>query len=285
MSGIILLQQRSAVTCACDGASYTADGILRSVVQKAFALPTLNMVVASTGVGGLSAVFGNRLSAMFRSFDDAIANLETCMPDLVEDHFDEHIEGAAFTNFTLYFAGMSETRGPEIYSVFFCEPADRAHWESLATEPGQASPLKLRRIEGLFLNPPLELSDLRAAGVPCHGTESEVLARFGDVDLLHIMEIMRRQQGPLRPGMPSKFWVGGHCLITTVDGEGIRQRVVHRWSDRVGEPIQPDPIDWAAWRGAQTAPIAKPAAPRLASNIAPLSRQQRRAMERAQRTA
>jgi hypothetical protein len=47
--------------------------------------------------------------------------------------------------------------------------------------------------------------------------------------------------------------VGGHCSITTVDRDGIRQHVEHTWSeDRIGELIQPPPIhDWKAWRRAE----------------------------------
>jgi len=53
-------------------------------------------------------------------------------------------------------------------------------------------------------------------------------------------------------------WVGGYCEITTISGDGIEQRVLHRWEeDTVGELISPRPLDFAKWRAAHVP--AKPA--------------------------
>jgi hypothetical protein len=68
--------------------------------------------------------------------------------------------------------------------------------------------------------------------------------------LVHILEIQRRKEAD-----DGNHYVGGLATLTTVTRDGVQQRVVHRWpEDKVGERIEPRPIDWAAWRAARVRP-------------------------------
>ena len=62
--------------------------------------------------------------------------------------------------------------------------------------------------------------------------------------------------------------VGGQAMVTTITRESISQRVIHDWNDEVGKVMKPD---------------FKIVPPKQTTNIVPISRQQRRAMERAAR--
>ncbi|MFZ2652027.1 MAG: hypothetical protein WA210_18165 [Burkholderiaceae bacterium] len=283
MSAIIVLQQRNAIHMAVDGASYTQDGILRSVVQKCFALPTLPMLVAGMGLAGVTAAAADEIAQRFATFDDAVAGLEAFMPEFVSDH-EGHLFSSDSTqnHFTVYFVGLSAKRGLEAYAMFYCDPDHRDYWRSKANGVTSKEPFVLERVAGCTLSPPVTGREMSAAGIPCQGSsEAEILERFTDVDLLHVMEIQRRDKGgPLLPGMDSKFWVGGHCQISTLTGDGtITQRTVHRWPDKIGEPITPETPDWQQWRTRVAASGAREHSP------APLqlTRQQRRALEREQR--
>jgi hypothetical protein len=40
--------------------------------------------------------------------------------------------------------------------------------------------------------------------------------------------------------------VGGHITLTEVSKDGVSQRVVHRWADEPGVPIEPEPFQKSA---------------------------------------
>ena len=52
-------------------------------------------------------------------------------------------------------------------------------------------------------------------------------------------------------------------MLTSIDRNGITQRVVHRWEeDVIGQVVTPKPIhDWKAWREAKLAAKAKAVLP------------------------
>jgi hypothetical protein len=83
-----------------------------------------------------------------------------------------------------------------------------------------------------------------------------------------VLELQRE-----RPGRTGHFVVGGLIELVTIRRDQIESRVLKRWPDLVGEPIEPEPMDWPAWR-------ARRADASVASIPAGLSRLQRERMEK-----
>jgi hypothetical protein len=111
------------------------------------------------------------------------------------------------------------------------------------------------RLQGKINGEPFrELTELPIITIPApdidliKSTGWPVGVDLGEMDpereLLHIAEVQRQQ---VKGG--SRVLVGGQATLTTITKAGLTQRIVHTWpEDKVGEPIQPAPIDWAAWR-------------------------------------
>lgn len=60
-----------------------------------------------------------------------------------------------------------------------------------------------------------------------------------------LVEAQRRK--PASPdageGIAGKHVIGGDLWLSVVDREGVRQGVIRKWGDQIGEPIQPEPLD------------------------------------------
>ena len=106
------------VKVATDAAAYHNDGVVGHFVQKCFAIPTLNMAVYSAGAANALSFVTNEIDSRFRTFDAAMAGIESAVEDLVANG-----DVAAYTrdcprpSFSLSIAGLSESRGPEAWSI------------------------------------------------------------------------------------------------------------------------------------------------------------------------
>lgn len=111
---------------------------------------------------------------------------------------------------------------------------------------GQAAPVAFKLKEEIAAGTPIPPSRLlSAAGWKLADNLDDA---DPEIDLLHLMEVQRHEQ------IEGRYWVGGDALLTSIDRNGVKQRVVHTWDeDRVGAVIEPAPIDWKAWRASRVA--------------------------------
>lgn len=110
-------------------------------------------------------------------------------------------------------------------------------------------------------------TSIMAPAIPAHEIERVKMELGGRMppDMRRIgvplMEAQRRTPGSAEFGCGGAYLVGGHVLETEIARTGVRQTIVHTWNDKVGEKINPFQEE----------------------TVVRLSRQQRRAAERAGR--
>ena len=203
--------------------------------------------------------------------------------------------GQADTRFC--FAGWSKrSEAPRIY-MMMCTTND-SYWQGAANDHNKFGdehtfshePFKLIELDGFTAHPPPAEHPAKCGLSFAVSNADDISdAMNAELDLLHMLEMQRRNKMALRPGMPEAYWVGGLALLTTINESGVTQRVVHRWNeDQIGEPITPASINWQAWRAEKSAKFKKPApALSLVPSVTPIAtemnRQQRRAFEREHR--
>ncbi|MGY4501095.1 hypothetical protein ACVWYH_005026 [Bradyrhizobium sp. GM24.11] len=101
---------------------------------------------------------------------------------------------------------------------------------------------------GLNLHPCPTGVQLFEARFPISLAESDRL--IPEIDLLQLLEVQRRILYRNR----GHHFIGGWALLTSVDQNGASQRRVHAWTeDKVGELIEPQPVDWLRWRSEREA--------------------------------
>lgn len=261
---VLLQPQRKAVHMMVDAAGYDTDGVILTLSQKCFALPTLPAAVSATGVGIAGELLAREIGRQFDTFDELIHGLEDFGREFY-DVYAETISTFPLTDINMTVIGWSVSRrGPEAYSMAMTEPDQDAYikerTEKQKAEFGanaiiQNEPFKRVELDTCTINPPpFKPFDQIAFEIKPGAEGFELMDP--ERDLLHILEAQRRRKFATRPGWPEAHKVGGFALLTSVTQDEVTQKIVHRWSeDRVGELISPVPIpDWAAWRQARRAP-------------------------------
>jgi hypothetical protein len=125
---------------------------------------------------------------------------------------------------------------------------------------GNYQPFRLYQMaEGVGAGPEFTMEDVQAAGITeqmIADAGCELLDRYG----AQLFDIMRNKKGPnpTRPELPEIYGIGGFVELTTVKPDGVTTRTLREWPDVIGEKINP---------------FAVPQ---------PMSRQQKRALDRRQ---
>lgn len=263
MSAILVLRQRNSVHLLVDTAAYTPDGILVSNnFAKCSALPTLNAAIACTGPAPLGPYFANHLPYEFASFDELVERGEEIIPTLFEDFAIKQRDGDALSS--LYIVGWHDAaQRPAAYTMELWTD-ESTRMQQVLSNGEQAAPERFKLTEQILTGTQPDAERVKAAGLRIPVDENDMRP---DLDLLHLMEVQRHEK------IEGAHWVGGKAVLTSIDKQGITQRVLHHWKeDEVGELITPPPINWKAWREARTVGAA---------NIpAGLSRLQRERMEK-----
>jgi hypothetical protein len=238
VTAILVLRQRDAVHLMSDMAAYEQNGILRSVThRKCVAMPEISAAVACTGPAMLGAFFADRLPEMFKSFDDLVKNAEECLPELFQECADDQRNGDA--NSTFYGIGWHRAQDRPVAIAMDL-------WTNGSTRIAQVLANSSNAVERF------KLSEQCAAGTPMPGPDLLAAAGWSmpddennldpEIGLLHMMEIQRHEE------VEGAHWVGGGAFLTSIDRNGVTQRVIHQWrEDKVGEFIAPLPIDYDQW--------------------------------------
>jgi hypothetical protein len=243
MSAAITLRQRESVHLMTDTASYQVpSGILVSVnCLKSIVMPTIRAALACTGPADLGAYFGYHLSNLFSTFDELIGSADRVLPQLFEAFAEDKRNGDATTAMNII--GWHERADrPAAYSIDLWTDDSSKLEKILSNSPNAAAAVanKGKITEQIFAGtvPPRELVD--ASGFVTWDDDERFIP---ELDLLHMLEVCRHEE------VSGKYWVGGKALLTSIDQKGLTQRVVHHWAeDKVGDVIQPAPIDWKQWR-------------------------------------
>jgi hypothetical protein len=237
LTAILVLRQRSSVHLMCDLAAYEKNGILRSIThRKCVAMPEISAAVACTGPAMLGSFFGDRLPEMFKSFDDLVKNGNECLPELFQEYADDERDGDA--NSTFYIIGWHSAQNrPAAYAMDLWTNTSSRIAQVLENSSPAANRERFKLDEQLAAGTPLPGPDLlAAAGWSMPDDENTMNPEIG---LLHLMEIQRHEE------VEGAHWVGGGAFLTSIDRNGVTQRIVHRWrEDKVGEFIKPLPIDY-----------------------------------------
>jgi hypothetical protein len=251
MSAIVILKQPDALYLLTDGASYTADGVVTSIEPKVAVLPDINMAIFTRGPAGSSHL------AMFTWLDE-FASFDEFAADSVE-----HVRKLYFQNeawmrrgghpdLEFFFAGWSELRNrPECYLIRCGYEDSACHYHkkmgSKAGSKYRDKPFQKQPVSDFCFAPGIfEKSDLTATKFPTHLKPKDLTP---EVDMLHVMEMMRRKPCARFDDQPKRITVGGHALLTRIDADGVTQKMLAEYPDAIGEPIQaPAPLDWQRWR-------------------------------------
>lgn len=277
MSAINVVKQRDRIIVATDTASWNMRGVIMGFWPKCYAVPHMPAVLSFRGPSLAVPTFGWALSG-YATFDRMIELIEGEMP-VIHQKFGPSLEECGPTNFDLVISGYSTARNAfENYYMTTFDPSERGCTpdeiaQLIAAGAHFPEKYELEKIDDAIIVLPHILPAVAAdAGLtePFDGKPQEVVLR----ELTVVLELQRRSPF-MFPGTIERFHaVGGSATAAVVTKTGVEQFTFHRWpDDEVGELIQPSPIDWTARRAAVS---QKP-------DVAQMSRQQRRYLERQQR--
>lgn len=245
MSSFLFLRQRDSVHLACDAAAYNGDtGILQAVNEaKCIAIPTLNAAISCVGPGETNALFATHMTQFFQSFDDLVERAAEFFPQTFEMIAEHWRGGDASASLALIGWHERENR-PAAYSMNLWTDAS-SRIENVLEASGKSAESAERFVlkEQVLGGTPLPSRQaIAAAGLQIPDDENDMRP---DIDLLHLMEVQRQAVTE-----NDLHFVGGKCLLTSIDRSGTMQRVIHRWAeDEVGNIVSPVAItDWSAWR-------------------------------------
>lgn len=266
---LVCSKRLNAAFITADAARYEPSGIVSSFTTKVFTMPHWPGATAVRGAAVASHILGDELANAFATFDDAVAGIETKLPEMVEAWpflKDRPVE--------LLLAGWStERNAPESYVINttsdlpVCTTADEA--EAAEHLP---PPFTLHRLPDRIDGPAVLDTDMIIAA-NWEGIDESSAASVS-WSMLKFMEMQR--QADYGDGV---HWIGGFCQLATITPHGISQTILTRWDeDTVGEWIRPTPIDWDEWHAANPKPV--PNTPIQLSRVRQdmLDRKQRKAL-------
>jgi hypothetical protein len=243
MSVVNVVCQPQCAIVLTDGATYSADGIIRGLGQKVFTATSWPGLVAGRGTAIATVILGQALSWRFSTFDQAVAGVQNALPELVAlyglDQSDE-----------LILAGWSEDRSQaESYVIYtgddLPEGMDEDDLDKLVQAGGIRPPaaFELIKLPAVVAGPLLGAEITEASGYRGINANDDYEKVISGLRLL--IECQRHDNFI---GDGGKHLVGGFAQLTTVWPDKIEQRILHRWPDVIGELINPGPIDWTAFR-------------------------------------
>jgi hypothetical protein len=229
MSSAILIRQTDAIHIISDAAAYDKNGTVIALAPKSFAIP--HMSAALTARGDLAALplvaplvslrkYEQTLSAVYRVL--AAAKKANSELELFIGGFMTDGESHAFHATTESVTGAAAPHPPVNDPIYELTNA-------VTSIPGfAASPM-----------PPADDPIYELIGNRC---PDQIDPR---VDGLAIIEAQRRH------AVDGIFTVGGWATLISVYRDRIEERILTRWPDRIGEPIDPlssaDDVEEPLW--------------------------------------
>jgi hypothetical protein len=253
MTALVYLRQDDALYLLTDGASYTDDGVVTAIEPKPAVMPDdTNMVIFTRGPAGSAHLAAFNFVDQFASFDEFVDGAEQ---NVLKWYFDYEIwmRRGHHPDLEFYFFGWSEKRArPEGYQIRCGYEDSTFHSDkNVGRKQGiRNKPFVRLELPDLSVAPGIfDKSVLAATKFPAHLKPRDLVP---EVDVLHLMEVLRRTPCARFPGDPETITVGGHALLTRIDADGVTQKMLAEYPDAIGEPIQtPPPLDWERWRASR----------------------------------
>ncbi|MBI1182112.1 MAG: hypothetical protein GC201_16330 [Alphaproteobacteria bacterium] len=225
MSSVNGIVQPQAAILLTDGAHTARDGRLMAVGIKVAIFDELRLAVAWNGRGVVHFIEEGLAGA--RTQREALDALPAVLRDMVARNRRELPEGAT-----------EDEIGVRLLAALWSDEADEPRlW---AVEPDQVRlgpgyrPYSLVRMRAMLDTPTDRLPDIFGRAVDPADPESFDPARDG----LTLLEAQRRDPWGF-PGEDARYCAGGFAHITTVARDGISERVLRTWPDRIGAMIDP----------------------------------------------
>lgn len=235
MSALCMIRCDDGIVLASDGAACDDQGRLSAEVSKVALLPEYDCILASRGAGNITATLHSRIQILagvgfgISGFDDVLAAL----PDLARHlHGQLLTETGAQQHWTTLVGGFSVARDAfEIYRI-----STRSHPAPLDPER-EYEPFAAEPVHGInFCPTPSEAGGI-AAGLPAD------IAAWADLpsDALAVRAICgcRTDKHAGEAGGAPSHSVGTFVQLTVLRRGEVSSRIVHRWPDPLGEPIDP----------------------------------------------
>ncbi|MGP2493506.1 hypothetical protein ACTDI4_17985 [Mesorhizobium sp. PUT5] len=255
MTAVNVFLRRDRGFVMTDAAMYLSDGTVVGFGQKAVAMPGLNSVIACRGSQMATALIAMDLAIQFRTFDEMAESASVFLRNWHDSNLIA-LANIGAQDINVIVAGWSEEFGRPMGFCFDSRTDDFDTMDS-ADDWWVTSPC---------------VSDEEERNLHSIGCELEVDVRGANFDPIRhgipYMEAQRRMKidGYSDISEDAISLVGGNILLSEITQHGISQRVIHSWPDEIGEPIAAQPFRSTAQ-----------------GTVVSMSRQQRRAMERAQR--
>jgi hypothetical protein len=230
MSSAIIRRAENGVEMFTDGAvvDATDNYVLIGRQSIAYAFPHVPCIM--TALGSIHVLFSLLCvsSSSWTSFDCVVDRIGRDVRDAHQYAFDHRIDGAREVNSQVYFGGWSESRERwETYGVLICH-------HDVGSTP------KVYGLPSLFCHPyPHSDADREFVGIPSKDELIDI-GQF-EIDIDRLLAWQRITGEPLADGT-MMYGVGGFVQHTAMTKEGISTRIIHRWDDPIGEPINPFPI-------------------------------------------
>jgi hypothetical protein len=217
-------------------------------------MPDINMAITTRGPAGAAHLALFTFIDQFPSFDNFVANAAEHVRAWYFDH-ESWMRKGGHPDLEFYFFGWSEKRTrPEGYLIR-CGYADSACYRdqksgAKAGRKYRNKPFIVQELSDFCCAPGIfQMSDLAAAKFPVNLKPKDLTP---EIDLLHIMEMLRRTPDARFPGDKKAIFIGGHATLTCIDADGVTQKTLATWPDAIGEPILVSaPLDWQRWRDGQ----------------------------------
>lgn len=186
MSSFICLLQPDQAIVATDTLAVSPDGAARQFTTKAFVLPHLKLIVAGTGVAGLTSSWFRHINErmVVGDVDHLNFHAEQSLQQLWDTEFSDPDVHELST--TIYHIGLSRTSG-------------KIHGYSYSSWYGfESRPLS----QGLSYKPAIDEQD-----------------QVEELGFLNIMEAQRETQARKPP--EQRIYIGGEVQLITLDSKGM----------------------------------------------------------------
>lgn len=232
MSAFATLCRPEAGYLWTDGAIYDAETRLLQISRKAHPVEGMKLVVTGRGGSALPTLFAEMLASECLTIDDLADDGEVITERFLEEHAG-------------YIASLQEAgakidpqrkQATDLVAMGWSARQNRPIVVLKTTWP-EADGITFR-VGDSFSAPAISAKAGRRLAMRLGGGSSatEVEPRsYG----LALFDTMRKTPGDAALGFAGVYAVGGHVLETIVTAEGVSQRVVETWPDKIGERIDP----------------------------------------------
>lgn len=242
MTAISAVAHSTGAFLMSDSATYDQEGVVTRFSPKTVTFPHLGLAVAVTG----AACNGEEVARIIRdfsSYEEVMAKIADALHDAWDDGaFDVGDDEASHLHVVLAGWSHDRKRGEVCY---------------ISTTDNLGHPAFTPSNKTSIISPSIGEDGMRALGFT--KPDGSVGIKCGpDEFLTRIIEYQRTMPWPV-PGHAEtvKYIVGNTADLTVISAAGITQRVVLRWADSIGQPIDP----------AATAVSSRPAVPEGLSRL------------------